>query len=107
MRMARWPPTSDPTLPLRSSQDAGRDRSLRRDRPPAVVALLRLPAVHRVFTVSFIGRTLRYVRNAAGFSQRFTLTVSNDGDTMTGRAELSRDGTTWENDLAITYQRVR
>jgi len=64
-------------------------------------------AVHRVFTVSFIGRTLRYVRNAAGFSQRFTLTVSNDGDTMTGRVELSRDGTTWENDLAITYQRVR
>jgi hypothetical protein len=60
--------------------------------------------VHRIFTVSFIEGTLRYARNAPGFSQRFTLTVSDN--MITGQGELSRDGTNWQDDLAITYRRV-
>lgn len=64
--------------------------------------------VHRVFTLSFVEGILRYARNAPApdFSQRLTLTVSGDGNTITGQAELSRDGTSWEDDLAITYQRI-
>ena len=42
-----------------------------------------------------------------GFAQRFTGTLSADGNTLTGNSELSRDGTTWEQDLRITYSRVR
>jgi hypothetical protein len=63
--------------------------------------------VHRIFRVSFIERRLRYVRSAPSFSQRFTLTLSDDGNTIAGRGELSRDGTTWQDDLAITYRRAR
>ena len=40
------------------------------------------------------------------FSQRFSGTFSDDGDTITGRGELSRDGETWEDDLRLDYRRV-
>jgi hypothetical protein len=46
-------------------------------------------------------------RDWPGFSQRFTGTLSADGNTITGVAELSEDGTTWEEDLRVTYTRVR
>ena len=49
----------------------------------------------------------RYWREAPGFSQRFTGTISADGRTIDGLAELCRDGVTWERDLPITYKRVR
>lgn len=62
--------------------------------------------VHRIFTVTLSEGTLHYVRTAPGFSQGFTLTMSGERDTMAGRAELSRDGTSWEDDLAVTYRRV-
>lgn len=62
--------------------------------------------VHRIFTVSLSAGTLRYARDAPGFSQRITLTVSDDRDTITGQAELSRDGANWQDDLAITYRRI-
>lgn len=63
-------------------------------------------AVHRVFTVSFTERTLRYERLVPDFSQRITLTLSSDGDTIVGQGEVSLDGSTWRDDLAITYRRV-
>jgi hypothetical protein len=63
--------------------------------------------VHRIFTVSMTDRTLGYARNAPGFSQRFTLAISDDGDTIVGQGELSRDGSSWQDDLAITYRRLR
>ena len=62
--------------------------------------------VHRIFAVSLSEGTLRYARDAPGFSQRVTLTVSDDRDTIAGQGELSRDGTSWQDDLAITYRRV-
>jgi hypothetical protein len=65
--------------------------------------------VHRIFTLSFVDGTLRYARHAAApdFSQRLTLTISGDGNTITGQGELSPDGTSWQDDLVITYRRVR
>lgn len=47
-----------------------------------------------------------YWRNAPGFSQRFTGTFGNNGNTIVGVGELSRDGSTWEPDLQLTYTRV-
>ena len=43
--------------------------------------------VHRIFTLRFADGTLRYARSAPApdFSQRVTLTVSGDGNTITGR----------------------
>ena len=62
--------------------------------------------VHRGFAVEITAGTWRFSNNAPGFSQRFTGTLSDDGNAINGQAELSRDGATWEDDLAITYRRI-
>jgi hypothetical protein len=63
--------------------------------------------VHRVYDVSMRDGVWRVWRDAPGFSQRFAGRFSDDGDTITGMWELSCDGSTWNNDLEITYRRVR
>ena len=40
------------------------------------------------------------------FSQRYTGTFSGDGRRITGRWEMSRDGSTWEQDFEMDYVRV-
>ncbi len=45
-------------------------------------------------------------RDSPGFSQRFTGRISDDGQTIRGLAELCEDGTTWVEDLPMTYRRV-
>jgi hypothetical protein len=46
-------------------------------------------------------------RDWPGFAQRFTGTLSADGNTIDGVAELCEDGATWVEDLRMTYQRLR
>jgi hypothetical protein len=41
------------------------------------------------------------------FSQRFTGTFSDGGDTITGRGQTSRDGASWDDDLALTYRKIQ
>ena len=62
--------------------------------------------MHRVYAVDLSDGTWRFWRDTPGFSQRFTGTFAEDGATITAQGELSRDGETWEGDLAITYRRV-
>jgi hypothetical protein len=62
--------------------------------------------VTRVYGLGAAPGVWRFWRDRPGFSQRVVCTVSADGDTMTAGGELSRDGTTWEPDLRITYRRV-
>jgi hypothetical protein len=45
-------------------------------------------------------------RDDPDFSQRFTGTFSEDGNTITGMWELSRDGESWDDDLGISYRRI-
>lgn len=40
------------------------------------------------------------------FAQRYTGSFSEDGRSITGRWEISRDGSTWERDFALDYVRV-
>jgi hypothetical protein len=61
--------------------------------------------VYRVYAVSLEEDQWRFWRDVPSFSQRFTGTFSDDGDTITGQGQLSRDGSRWEDDLAITYRR--
>ena len=61
--------------------------------------------VHRVYGVSFSEGVWRMWRNAPGFSQRFTGTFNEDGDTIDGLWELSRDDATWDDDLKISLRR--
>ena len=64
--------------------------------------------VYRVYAASLNQAEWRYWRDAAApdFSQHFTGTFSDDGNMITGRGQLLQDGGTWEDDLALNYQRV-
>jgi hypothetical protein len=61
--------------------------------------------VHRVYGVSLDNGIWRMWRNAPGFSQRFTGTFGDGGDTIEGLWKLSRDDTTWDDDLKISFRR--
>ena len=63
--------------------------------------------VYRVYSVSMSPGTWRFSRDAPGFSQRFTGTFSNGGNTITGRGQLSHDGASWDDDLVLTYQKTQ
>ena len=63
--------------------------------------------VFRVFQASVDDALWRFWRNAPGFSQRFTGTFADGGDTIVGRAQLCRDDANWADDLEITYRRRR
>ncbi|MEW9531889.1 hypothetical protein [Microbispora sp. NPDC049125] len=63
--------------------------------------------VHRVYRMTFAGGVWTIWRDAPGWNQRFTGTVSADGDTIDGRWEVSTDGTSWRLDFELTYTRVR
>ena len=62
--------------------------------------------VSRKHDVVFQDNVLKWWRNAPGFSQRYTFTVTDNGNTIIGKGELSKDDTTWEKDLDLTYTRV-
>ena len=63
--------------------------------------------VSRKYDVSVRPDGLTWRRNAPGFSQRMDLTMSPDGHAIVSRGEISRDGTTWEGDLELTYRRIQ
>src|ERR1041385_1973919 len=61
--------------------------------------------VRRVSAMSLSNRVWKIWRHAPGFFQRFTGTFSDDGATITGRWEGSRDGSNWEPDFDMTYRK--
>jgi hypothetical protein len=63
--------------------------------------------VSRKYNVSFEKQTMTWWRDAPEFSQRMTCTVSDDGATIVSQGRMSKDGASWEDDLALTYSRVR
>lgn len=63
-------------------------------------------SVSRRYEVSFDGQTWKVWRDAPGFSQRFTGTLSNGGNSLIGKWEVSRDDATWQDDLQIYYERA-
>jgi hypothetical protein len=62
--------------------------------------------VSRKYEVSLRDNLWKWWRNAPGFSQRYTGTIVDDGNTIIGKGELSKDGVTWEKDLDLTYKRA-
>jgi len=63
--------------------------------------------VSRKYAVSFQDNIMKWWRNAPNFSQRYTWTFSENGNTIIGKGELCKDGKTWEKDLDLTYTRVK
>jgi len=63
--------------------------------------------VFRVYDVSIDDQAWRIWRDAPGFSQRFTGTVTDGGNTIAGGWQLCEDDVNWRDDLKITYRRRR
>jgi len=61
--------------------------------------------VLRVYDVSIDEATWQIWRDSPGFSQRFTGTLTDRGDTIAGVWQLCQDDVHWNDDLAITYRR--
>src|SRR5438105_9092067 len=55
--------------------------------------------VSRVYALGAEAGVWRFWRDWPGFAQRFTGTLSADGNSIAGVAELCQDGTTWVKDL--------
>ena len=62
--------------------------------------------VSRKHDVSVEGDVVNWWRNAPGFSQRYSWTIADDGNTIVAKGELCEDGTTWKKDLDQTYTRA-
>lgn len=63
--------------------------------------------VSRKYDVSVGDNVVQWWRNAPNFLQRYTWTIVDDGNTIIGKGELSRDGTHWGKDLDLTYTRIK
>jgi hypothetical protein len=62
--------------------------------------------VCRVYEMSIGNGEWKLWREGKPFSQRFTSTFSDDGNTITGRWEIAEDGTNYTTDFDLIYHRV-
>lgn len=62
--------------------------------------------ISRKMDVLFQNNIFKWWRSAPEFSQRYTFTLSDDGNTITSQGEMSKDGVNWEPDLDLTYTRI-
>ncbi len=63
--------------------------------------------VSRVFDVTMTGNQLSWWRDESSFSQRCVITIEDDGNRLISKGEMSRDGAAWEQDLELTYTRIK
>jgi hypothetical protein len=62
--------------------------------------------VSRKQNVEIEGNHWKWWRDNPSFSQRFTVTIEHDGNTMTSNGEMRRENAAWENDLGLSYTRL-
>jgi hypothetical protein len=62
--------------------------------------------VCRVYEMSIGDGVWKVWRDGEPFSQRFTATISDDGNTITGRWETAEDGSNFTTDFDLIYRRV-
>jgi hypothetical protein len=63
--------------------------------------------ISRKYDVSMYGNQLKWWRDDPNFSQRFTLTVEDNGNKMISKGEMSREGAPWEDDLTLNFERLQ
>ena len=63
--------------------------------------------VSRKYEVSIQGNIIKWWRNAPGFSQRYSWTIADNGNTIISKGQLSKNGTAWEKDLELTFTRTK
>ena len=62
--------------------------------------------VRRVYRTRLTGGIWKMWREAPGFNQRFIGKIADDGKTIAGEWEMSRDGTNWDADFDLTYTKL-
>jgi hypothetical protein len=62
--------------------------------------------VSRVYQMTFADRVWKIRREAPGFWQRFSGTISDDDTSITATWDKSPDGSQWNHDFDIIYTRV-
>jgi len=62
--------------------------------------------VSREYEVSLHENIWKWWRNVPGFFQRYEGAIVDGGNTIIGKGEFSKDGSSWEKDLDLTYRRV-
>jgi hypothetical protein len=82
-----------------------------RDRGSLVQHYFDSRGVARLYEMSFEDGLWKLSRTAADFSpldfaQRYTGRISEDGDTIQGRWELSTDGPQWQHDFELNYRKI-
>jgi hypothetical protein len=63
--------------------------------------------VSRKYDFSMEGQQWKWWRNDPQSSQRFTVEIADDGNTMVSKGEMRRNNAAWEGDLALTYTRIK
>lgn len=65
--------------------------------------------VARIYEMTFAHKvwTLERLAVAPDFSQRFSGTLDDDGNTIAGVWQHLSDGADWQDDFALTYTRLR
>ena len=63
--------------------------------------------VSRVYQMSFSEDVWTLWREAPGFWQRFSGTLSDDGSSIRGAWEKSPEGSSWEHDFDMVYTRIK
>jgi hypothetical protein len=59
--------------------------------------------VSRKYNMSIDNKEWKWWRDDPEFSQRFTVTISDDGLTMESKGEMKKGNSEWEGDLCLTY----
>ena len=62
--------------------------------------------VCRTYQMSIDDREWKLWRKGEPFAQRFAATISEDGNTITGRWEIADDGEHFTTDFELVYRRV-
>jgi hypothetical protein len=63
--------------------------------------------ISRKYAVCVEGNVVKWWRNVPGFSQRYSWTLTDNGNTIIGKGELCEEGETWGADLDQTFTRVK
>jgi hypothetical protein len=63
--------------------------------------------VSRKYDVSVENNVVKRWRNAPGFMQRYSWTITDNGNTIISKGELCENGKTWKSDLNQTFTRIR
>lgn len=87
--------------------DARDAESVGASNAPCVASYFDSRGVARVYQVDASAGTWKMSRDDPGFKQRMVYTISADGQTVTCKGEMARDGKDWEADLQLTYLRAR